>query len=294
MAVPARGPGAARPLLRHRRRGRHHPHRRGAHAADHLRARRPTPSQQYRELKPPVEQLVRKQRDLCNRLVQEAKESAGARARTRRPQTRLYQVHQGMPKNKQLLHLLEDPADPASSWRRSRTQMLTDMRKEQARALREELFFTIDEKGHDANLTEKGCEALSPRRPGMPSCCPTSSTALAELDGDASHVRGGASSSARQELQDEFARQERDASTPSTSSSAPTASTRRTSSTSCRTTRSSSSTRTPAASCPAAAGATACTRRSRPRKASRSSARPRPWPPSRSRTTSACTRSWPA
>ncbi len=37
--------GAARAPLRHRRRGRHHPHRRGAHAAHHLRARprsRPT------------------------------------------------------------------------------------------------------------------------------------------------------------------------------------------------------------------------------------------------------------
>ena len=34
----ARGPGAARPLLRHRRRGRLDPHRRGPHAAHHLRA----------------------------------------------------------------------------------------------------------------------------------------------------------------------------------------------------------------------------------------------------------------
>ena len=40
--------------------------------------------------------------------------------------------------------------------------------------------------------------------------------------------------------------------------------------------------------------ATACTRPSRPRKASRSRPRTRRWPPSPSRTTSACTRSWPA
>ena len=40
--VPARGHGAARPCLRHRRRGGLDPDRRGAHAADHLRpARRP-------------------------------------------------------------------------------------------------------------------------------------------------------------------------------------------------------------------------------------------------------------
>ena len=40
--------------------------------------------------------------------------------------------------------------------------------------------------------------------------------------------------------------------------------------------------------------ATACTRRWKPRKASRSSAKTRPWPPSPFRTTSACTRSCPA
>ena len=38
--APARGPGAARPQLRDRRRGGLHPHRRGPHAADHLRSRR--------------------------------------------------------------------------------------------------------------------------------------------------------------------------------------------------------------------------------------------------------------
>jgi preprotein translocase subunit SecA len=31
--------------------------------------------------------------------------------------------------------------------------------------LREELYFAIDEKGNDASLTEKGCEALSPNDP---------------------------------------------------------------------------------------------------------------------------------
>ena len=39
MAWNAGRPGAARPQLRHRRRGRLHPDRRGPHAADHLRAR---------------------------------------------------------------------------------------------------------------------------------------------------------------------------------------------------------------------------------------------------------------
>ncbi len=43
---------------------------------------------------------------------------------------------------------------------------------------------------------------------------------------------------------------------------------------------------------PGGDGATGCIRRSRPRRTSRSSPRTRPWPPSPSRTTSGCTRSW--
>ena len=73
-----------------------------------------------------------------------------------------------------------------------------------------------------------------------------------------------------------------------------TRSTSATSITSSKTAKSSSSTNSPAAKCPAAAGPTACTRPSKPRKASRSSAKTRPWPPSPSRIISACTRSFPA
>ena len=56
--------------------------------------------------------------------------------------------------------------------------------------------------------------------------------------------------------------------------------------------RSSSSTSSPGGSCRGGAGRTACTRRSRPRKASRSRRRTRRSPPSRCRTTSGCTTSW--
>ena len=59
-----------------------------------------------------------------------------------------------------------------------------------------------------------------------------------------------------------------------------------------RTGRSSSSTSSPAGSCRAGAGRTGCTRRSRPRKASRSSLKIRRLPQSPSRTTSGCTTSW--
>ena len=78
-----------------------------------------------------------------------------------------------MPKNKQFLHMLEEPAT-RRLLERIESAILTDMRKEEARELREELYFTIDEKGNDASLTEKGCETLSPNDPEMPMFSPTS------------------------------------------------------------------------------------------------------------------------
>jgi preprotein translocase subunit SecA len=142
----------------------------------------PTSSHQFHALKPRVEQLVRQQRMLCNRLMQEVRAHLD-NGETEEAQYKLYQVYHGMPKHKQLLHLLEEPAH-----RRLHEQvenmMLTDMRKEQARALREELFFTIDERGHDANLTEKGCETLNPSDPDA-YVLPDLITAMADIDGDA-------------------------------------------------------------------------------------------------------------
>jgi preprotein translocase subunit SecA len=160
----------------------------------------PYTPQQYNEFKPRVERLVRQQRDLCNRLMKEAT-ALLEKGESDEAQLLLYQVHQGMPRNQMLMTLLEDPAK-----RRLLEQvdayMLTDMRKEQARELREELFFVIDEKGHDANLTEKGSNALSPNDPDA-FVVPDLVTALAELDGDAS-LSDDERVARRQELQQHF------------------------------------------------------------------------------------------
>ena len=141
----------------------------------------PTSSHQYFELKPKVERLVRRQRDLCNNYIKEARE-AMERDDTETAQNRLYQVSHGMPKHKQFMHMLEEPAIRKLS-EQVESMMLTDMRKEEARALREELLFTIDERGHDAGLTDQGCEALSPEDPEA-YVLPDLITAMAELDGE--------------------------------------------------------------------------------------------------------------
>ncbi len=161
----------------------------------------PYSTKQYVEAQPAVERLVRRQRDLCNRLVQEAKELLD-NGEEEAAQLKLYQVGQGMPKNKQFLHLLEDPAI-RRLYEKIDAAMLTDMRKDQARELREELFFTIDEKGNDASLTEKGCEALSPNDPEA-YVLPDLATELGNIEADAS-LTPEQKLAARQKLHDLFA-----------------------------------------------------------------------------------------
>ena len=128
-------------------------------------------------------------------------------------------------------------------------------------ALRKDIDYTVDEKAHSAILTDSGIERVEQRLDVGNLYDPENIAVAAPRD------------------------RRRCARTRSTSA---------TSTTSSRTARSSSSTSSPAARCRAAAGRTACTRRSRPRKASRSRKRTRRWRPSATRTTSASTRSWPA
>ncbi len=160
----------------------------------------PSSSHQYFELKPQVERLVRLQRDLCNTLVHEVQERI-EKGEKEEAQSRMYQVHHGMPKHKQFMHLLEEPSN-RKLHEQIENAMLTDMRKEEARALREALYFNIDERGHDASLTERGCEALSPSDPEA-FVLPDLITSMADLDGEA--ISDEEKARKRQEVQAVFA-----------------------------------------------------------------------------------------
>ena len=78
--------------------------------------------------------------------------------------TSLYQVKLGMPKNKQFHRLNEVPA-----FRREvdkfDLEMNSDFNKEQRYALKEELYYVIDEKQQQADLTERGRTLMSPDDP---------------------------------------------------------------------------------------------------------------------------------
>jgi len=161
----------------------------------------PYSTEQYQIVKPAVERMVRKQRDLCTRLMQEAKKAL-EREDEEEAMLLLYQVHQGMPKNKQLLRLQEEPKS-RRLLEKVQSMMLIDMNKEQGRALREDLYFVIDEKGHDASLTDKGCAAMNPGDPDY-YVVPDLVSALAELDGD-NDLSEKEKFEKRQELQNQFA-----------------------------------------------------------------------------------------
>ncbi|MBP5786457.1 MAG: preprotein translocase subunit SecA, partial [Kiritimatiellae bacterium] len=161
----------------------------------------PYSTDQYRAVQRAVERMVRRQRDLCTRLMQEAK-AALDRGDDDEAMVKLYQVSQGQPKNKQFLHLMEEPKyrrllEKADSF------LNLEANKEQGRELREELFFTIDEKQHDASLTDKGCNAMNPEDPNY-YVVPDLVGELAELDGDAT-LTPQQKFEKRQKLQNEFA-----------------------------------------------------------------------------------------
>ena len=161
----------------------------------------PYSTEQYQLVKPSVERLVRRQRDLCTRLMSETKAAIDS-GDEEGAMLKLYQVSQGMPKNRQLLHLMEEPKN-RRLLERVQNMMLVDAYKEQARDLREELFFTIDEKSNDASLTEKGCNAMNPSDPDY-YVVPDLVSALAELDGDET-LSDEEKFARRQELQNQFA-----------------------------------------------------------------------------------------
>src|SRR5205085_4276288 len=100
---------------------------------------------------------------LCNRLASDAIEKfqkgdveAGGLA--------MFKVKLGQPRNKQLLRMMEDP-EKRKAVDKAELSFYQDTRKEELFALKEELFFTIDEKSQDADLSEQGRSFMNPDDP---------------------------------------------------------------------------------------------------------------------------------
>jgi preprotein translocase subunit SecA len=119
---------------------------------------------QYDRFKPLVEQLVRKQTMLCNRLSTEAKElyESGKKDEAGRI---IFKLKLGQPRNKGLARMMEDP-ELRKLIDKAELEFYKDTDGKAALVdLKEELFFTIEERQHDADLTLKGRDFLKPDDP---------------------------------------------------------------------------------------------------------------------------------
>jgi len=124
--------------------------------------------QPFTRLKPGIDALVNEQIRLVNRFANDAKavlEKPDVTPDERKAAAlKLLQVKIGHPKNKQLLRLMENP-----EWRKlldkTETEMNSDFQKTELYRLKEELFFSIDERQHQADLSEKGRTKLRPDNP---------------------------------------------------------------------------------------------------------------------------------
>ena len=138
---------------------------------------------QYDRFKPLVDQLVKRQTLLCGRLVAEGKELLDKGDKDAAGRT-LLKVKLGQPRNKALLRLMEDPEVRRLVDKAELYFYQDNKTKDELIALKEELFFTIDERQHDADLTQQGRDYLNPDDPDA-FVLPDLLTEFADIDANA-------------------------------------------------------------------------------------------------------------
>ncbi|MEZ4937390.1 MAG: preprotein translocase subunit SecA [Crocinitomicaceae bacterium] len=129
----------------------------------------PTPKgdqQEYEGLKPKIETLVSAQRKLVQELLVSAKknlatlnEDKPSKEDLKQGGIELLRCYRGLPKNKALIKFLSEPGVRAHL-QKTENYYLQDQQKEMP-FIDNELFFTIDEKNNQIDLTDKGIELIS-------------------------------------------------------------------------------------------------------------------------------------
>lgn len=137
--------------------------------------------QQYDVYKPKIQQISRKQTQLCNQLAADAKKMFDE-GKTAEAGDAFLKVKLGQPRNRALMRAMEDP-EIRRLIDKTELEYYKDPQKTALFALKEELFFTLDEKQHEAELTEQGREFLDPNNPdGF--VLPDIASAFSIIDGD--------------------------------------------------------------------------------------------------------------
>jgi preprotein translocase subunit SecA len=135
-------------------------------------------TQKYDEMKPRVEQLVRKQAGLVNSILAEG-EKLLSEEKEYEAGIKLLQASRGGPKNKKLMKLLQE-VGVKKLIRRVENDYLRDKKMNE---IDEELYYAIDEKAHTIDLSDMGRDALSPNEHEM-FVLPDLSEKLHDLDND--------------------------------------------------------------------------------------------------------------
>jgi preprotein translocase subunit SecA len=78
--------------------------------------------------------------------------------------TMMFKVKVGQPRNKGFLRAMEDP-DKRRVIDKTELSFYGETRKEELYRVKEELFFTIDERAHEADLSEQGRNYMNPDDP---------------------------------------------------------------------------------------------------------------------------------
>ncbi len=116
----------------------------------------------FSDLKQDVEHLVNLQQKLCNTLVSEAKVILeNGDVDNRDAYKKLWQVKQGMPKNRQFLKLMENGIF-RKKFDKFDLEISSEFARDEKYRTKEELYYSIDEKNQQADLTEIGRRALRP------------------------------------------------------------------------------------------------------------------------------------
>ncbi|HRP02653.1 MAG TPA: preprotein translocase subunit SecA [Candidatus Kapabacteria bacterium] len=123
----------------------------------------PQQDQKFEQMNPRVKKLIDAQARFINQIVAEAEEliKKGGKENLEKAGVNLFRAIKGMPKHKKLMKLLQEPENQKL---KRDTEMF--FLRDQGRRMHEiddELYYTIDEKSHQIDITEKGREVLGTR-----------------------------------------------------------------------------------------------------------------------------------
>ena len=117
-------------------------------------------TQLFFDLKPRIEKLVEIQRKVTNQYLIEAKKKiAEGNDDPKDGGLALFRAHRGMPKNSALIKFLSEPGMRVKM-QKSENYYLADQQKEMHK-VDEELYFHIDEKNNQVELTDKGINLIT-------------------------------------------------------------------------------------------------------------------------------------